>query len=133
MIIKKIEYSVEDIKLKKTITIGVNKLLSRKVIYLYITDENNNKGIGESAPLDGFGTDTIDQVLDEITKIDNLLNIGINSVEEIGLLLKNYIKSSSLCFALEQALLDLLEKEYVSGSKTDQDCFERRRKVIQLE
>lgn len=81
----------------------------RKGIYITLETEDGHSAMGEAAPLPSWSLETLPEVVAQFEKVRNkLLNIAWNKEKLTGNLLDLHLYPS-LLFALETALLELLD------------------------
>ena len=117
MIIEQFKYFSFELPFKQPFITSKAEYLSRKGFIIKLEDEQQNFAYGESSPLPEFGLDnyndvktTLDKLFKDLNshKIDITVNNIFNQFEYI-------IKTPSVAFAIEQAMVSLLinRNEYV--------------------
>ncbi len=94
-------------------------LSHRQGFMIEVSDRHNHIGMGEAAPLDGFGMESLmetEKVLREIQR--SLINIEIQDLDDIAILLAPYSYTPAAKHGIELALLNLLAQ--VQGLKLSQ-------------
>ncbi len=97
------------LSLKKDILIGTNAITERAGIIIELTDENQNRGYGETSPFPFYSDESLKQAKEELFLVsESLSNLSVTSVDEIFDFTKESKLSGSVCFGIESALLDIL-------------------------
>ncbi len=82
----------------------------RKVWFLKISDENGVAGIGEVAPIERLSPDVIEDIPEELDKVQSKLKqVELSTKDEIWKMVKSLVSREfpSIRFGLEMALFDL--------------------------
>jgi o-succinylbenzoate synthase len=81
----------------------------RQGFIIEISDRHNHIGLGEAAPLDGFGMESFAETEKVLTEIQrSLINVEIQNLDDITNLLATYDYAPAAKHGLELALLNLL-------------------------
>jgi o-succinylbenzoate synthase len=121
MIAKEIKYKSVKIRFNNPFKSSSHILYEKPGLYLAITDQYGNKGIGEASPLPGFSKENISEAEQDINYLINLF-----SGKEFHLtntLISNFSYGRkivpSVCFAFEQAIfnLALLQNDSINNLK----------------
>lgn len=98
---------------------SLGKLFHREGFLIEISDRHKRIGLGESAPLEGFGMETLletEKVLMDFQQ--SLINIEIKNLNDIEKLLTKYDRTPAAKHGIELALLNLLAQvEHLSLSQ----------------
>ena len=130
MTIKDFKYAPFTIKLKTPFQTSSQVINERKGVIIKLTDELGNISFGECSPFPGLSSENIEEVIIILNGLSSGV-IGLifqENAEAILKLLSELKLSSSLHFALEQAILSLaikrnkkFIKEYFGTTKTEID------------
>ena len=112
MIIKELKYSPLRLNIKTPFQTSNHIFSFRDIIIIKLTDENNNSGFGEIAPLQHWGVETYEESLSKTAEISGSTR-DLFVAEDIASITK-MIESLSDCrtvkFGISQAILQLLLK-----------------------
>jgi len=112
MNIRKFRYHKFNLPLKKPFTTSVGPITERTGFLIELIDEKGNNGFGEAVSLEDFGSDTLSFVESEIS---NLNPVGETLPDDFSR--TPTVKSRSLQFATDQAILQISMKRNVDISK----------------
>jgi len=113
-IIRSIQFQPYQLDFCQPFQTALGRLDYREGFVIEVRDRQTAKehiGLGESAPLAGFGMESLAEtgkILEEAQR--SLVNLEINSLSDIENLLKRYSRTPAARHGLELALIDLLSK-----------------------
>ncbi len=116
-IVQSLQYQSYQIPFLEPFRTSIGTILDRKGFVIKISDRQFNQscretqhiGLGESAPLDGFGMESLSDVENVLIEVQrSLIDVEIKSIEDIQKVLEKYSHKPAAKHGIELALLDLL-------------------------
>lgn len=112
MILNSFKYFPHTLQFKSDFKTSTGKLKSRKVFIIELKDENGISFFGEAAPLPEFGSESFEDVENELNKLSekDLFRIG-GSLQEIFDQINSFTELPTIQFALEQIFITAMLKQ----------------------
>jgi o-succinylbenzoate synthase len=102
-------YSPYTLQLKKPFFTAKTEIKERSGFILRLVDPDGIEGIGDCCPFPEFGSETITDVEDALSKFSLKLIVNESDIENsVNECLRDYVKLPSLRHGLEQAILQLI-------------------------
>ncbi|MEE3717159.1 o-succinylbenzoate synthase [Tumidithrix elongata RA019] len=87
----------------------------RRGIVIQIIDDRGRQGLGEAAPLTGFGMETLAEAQTTLEQMRDLfVGIHLSNLKDLWNLLQDYCHTPAAKHGMELALLDLLAQSHLS-------------------
>ncbi|CAN1212496.1 o-succinylbenzoate synthase [Tumidithrix helvetica PCC 7403] len=87
----------------------------RRGIVIQIIDDRGRRGLGEAAPLTGFGMETLAEAKESLEQMRDLfVGIQLVNLKDLRNLLQDYCHTPAAKHGMELALLDLLAQAHLS-------------------
>lgn len=107
--IKSIQFQPYRLAFREPFRTAVGILSHREGFVIEISDRHNHIGLGEAAPLAGFGMEPLIETEERLKELQKLsIDVEINNLHDIESLLRECDRTPAAKHGLELALLDLL-------------------------